>query len=248
MVSKDKIDLMTVALVGVGIINPFVQLGILGAIGTESSFDPKSEYSYKNTSNSRLRSIFSSRLNLYSEDQLTSLKTNDVAFYDVIYGGRYGNTNLGDGWKYRGRGFNQLTFKDNYKKFGSIVGVDLVNNPDLLNDFGVAAKVAAAYFAENFKIGTNNGMLKSKIGVSSVNDIKDVETGTKLALQVNAGWGTDLSSDFLKEVYQKELANAKAILETIKANPGATAGVSILLLIGAFFLVRSLIKKKKKAG
>jgi len=44
---------------------------------------------------------------------------------------RYGNVNAGDGWKYRGRGYVQLTWFTNYQKLGDILGVDLVNDPDL---------------------------------------------------------------------------------------------------------------------
>jgi putative chitinase len=42
-----------------------------------------------------------------------------------------GNRNKGDGYKYRGRGYVQLTWHINYAKFGKILGVDLVGNPDL---------------------------------------------------------------------------------------------------------------------
>lgn len=39
-----------------------------------------------------------------------------------VYGGRMGNTEPGDGWKFRGRGYIQLTGKDNYTKFASNIG------------------------------------------------------------------------------------------------------------------------------
>jgi putative chitinase len=49
-----------------------------------------------------------------------------------IYGGRMGNLQDGDGWKYHGRGLIQLTGRDNYKAFSDSTGVDAINNPDLL--------------------------------------------------------------------------------------------------------------------
>jgi predicted chitinase len=51
--------------------------------------------------------------------------------YFKKYDGRYGNVNPGDGYRYRGRGPVQLTFLDNYAKFGKLLGLDLVNDPDL---------------------------------------------------------------------------------------------------------------------
>jgi predicted chitinase len=70
---------------------------------------------------------------------------------DVIYGGRMGNDKPGDGYRYRGRGFIQITGKENYDKVGKLIGVDLVNNPDLANDPEVAAKIVPAFFKLRLK-------------------------------------------------------------------------------------------------
>jgi len=73
---------------------------------------------------------------------------------NVIYGGRMGNAE-NEGFKYRGRGLIQLTGKDNYAKFGKMIGVDLVNNPDLANDPNIAQQIAAAYFGDKQKKGVD---------------------------------------------------------------------------------------------
>ena len=78
----------------------------------------------------------------------------EEAVGNVIYGGRMGNKE-DEGYKYRGRGLIQLTGKDNYKKFGDMIGVDLVKNPDMANDPAIAQKLAAAYFSEKEKKGVN---------------------------------------------------------------------------------------------
>lgn len=52
-----------------------------------------------------------------------------------------GNIHAGDGPKYCGRGFVQLTWHDNYMRAMAVVGVDLVNHPDLAMRPDIAAKV-----------------------------------------------------------------------------------------------------------
>ena len=51
-----------------------------------------------------------------------------------VYGGRMGNgdESSGDGYKYHGRGYIQLTGKNNYTSFSDFIGEDCVENPDLI--------------------------------------------------------------------------------------------------------------------
>lgn len=69
-----------------------------------------------------------------------------------VYGGRMGNKEAGDGYKYRGRGYIQLTGKDNYAAASKAIGVDLLSNPDLAAEHDTAVKVAA-WFWKSKKIG-----------------------------------------------------------------------------------------------
>lgn len=69
-----------------------------------------------------------------------------------VYADRMGNGNeaSGDGWKFRGRGYIQLTGKGNYTKFTQFIGEDCVSNPDL-----VATKyplASAAFFFDVNKL------------------------------------------------------------------------------------------------
>ena len=68
----------------------------------------------------------------------------------IRYQGRtdLGNTQPGDGYRYRGRGWIQLTGRFNYRKFGKRLGLDLEGNPDLAARPDVAAQLAVAYWSD----------------------------------------------------------------------------------------------------
>lgn len=66
-------------------------------------------------------------------------------------GRELGNTQPGDGYKYRGRGYIQLTGKDNYQKFAQFSGIDVVNNPDLVATPAVGAEAALWYWKTRVK-------------------------------------------------------------------------------------------------
>ena len=60
-----------------------------------------------------------------------------------VYGGRMGNTQPGDGWRFIGRGLLQITGRESYEKYGRSLGIDLAGNPDLAFDAAWALKIAA---------------------------------------------------------------------------------------------------------
>lgn len=67
-----------------------------------------------------------------------------------VYANRMGNKDedSGDGYRYRGRGYLQITGKNNYKEFSDFVGEDCVANPDLIaTKYPLAS--AAFYFHRN---------------------------------------------------------------------------------------------------
>ena len=64
-----------------------------------------------------------------------SYQRNPQKIANKVYSSRMGNgdENSGDGYKFRGRGYIQLTGRDNYTAFGKSINEDIANNPDLVS-------------------------------------------------------------------------------------------------------------------
>ena len=86
---------------------------------------------------------------------------------NTVYSNRMGNGTIesGDGWKHRGMGLKQLTGKDNHKRCGEYLGVDLVEHPELLLEPIFAARSAGWFWQTNnlnrfADVGDIKGMTK----------------------------------------------------------------------------------------
>src|SRR5262245_35351949 len=62
---------------------------------------------------------------------------------------RLGNTEAGDGKRFKGRGPIQLTGRDNYRRYGRTLGVDLVGQPELAATPQVGFRVAGLFWKQN---------------------------------------------------------------------------------------------------
>lgn len=93
--------------------------------------------------------------------------------YFLKYEGRkdLGNTQKGDGLKYKGRGFIQITGRANYTELSKFSGVDFIANPELLEQES-NAMVSAIWFW-------------NKRGLNSLADKDDVKAITK---KINGGF------------------------------------------------------------
>ena len=80
--------------------------------------------------------------------------------YDMKYSPKtakiLGNKHAGDGARYHGRGFVQLTGRDNYRMASDALGIDLLKNPELASKPEVAAKIAVWYWNTRVKPNVRN--------------------------------------------------------------------------------------------
>lgn len=101
-------------------------------------------FNYRNPM--RLDAVFSAVRG--TEDAKALIARGGQAIANRVYAGRLGNGDeaSGDGWRYRGSGYKQLTGRANYRDIGSKVGIDLEGHPELARDPVGAARVAFAFW------------------------------------------------------------------------------------------------------
>jgi len=97
-----------------------------------------------------------------------------------------GNTVQGDGFKYRGRGCVQLTWKNNYKKASKKFDVDFVAEPDLAGDFRYAVPIMVW--------GMEEGIFTGKSLRDYINEYKIDYTGSRKI--INAQIEAELIASF----------------------------------------------------
>jgi predicted chitinase len=114
-----------------------------------------------------------------------------------VYANRMGNgsTASGDGFRFRGRGYLQLTGRDNYRKFGARVGIDLVSDPERAAEPATAWLIAASYLASRSRAGRtalewadeNNVEMVTRIVNGGTNGLHDRKILTARALSALGG-------------------------------------------------------------
>jgi putative chitinase len=85
-----------------------------------------------------------------TEASAAAYARNPQKIANKVYGNRMGNGNeaSGEGFKFRGRGYIQLTGKENYTAFGKAIGEDILANPDKVAST-YALLSAAWFFSKN---------------------------------------------------------------------------------------------------
>lgn len=202
-----------------GLTNPFLQAAILSIVYKETNFVLGRENMNYNSAQ-RLAFVFPSYFP--DVDSAMPYVKNPQALANKVYGGKYGNTGPDDGWLYRGSGWNGLTFKSNYEKIGKMIGEDLVNHPELMNDITIASKALAAY--NKMALENSGGRLQSEVGANDINDFSDIETAVRAAMRATAGWKSSTSGNIFKEGEQRALEVAPGFYNLIRTlSPEAIA-------------------------
>ncbi len=178
-----------------GILNRYIQAGIIGTAYKECGLVPVRENLFYSE-----KAILRVWPNM-DKSMVPKLVGNAQVLGNYMYGGKYGNL-PNEGYKFRGGGYTQITYKSTYERLGKIVGVDLVADPDKIDDPAIASDVEAAFFAPEIMAGFSAKSFV-KFGLESLADVTDTDKGLKVAIQINAGRGTNWQNNIVQEGYIK---------------------------------------------
>lgn len=146
---------------------------LLANVKVESGFSLNEE-SHRYTV-SRARETFPTSLKRVSDSAIIdAVAKGKSSFFELVYGhstarGKdLGNVKPGDGGKYFGRGYIQLTGLYNYTQFAKWSGLDVVSDPDLLSRDHAAAIAAAVWYWAQFVMKKNlqRDIKKSSLAVN----------------------------------------------------------------------------------
>ena len=209
-VSPGKIPILNKLMDEAGIKNRYMRIAFLGVMAKESGIGRRmQEKGWHKAANSKVRDKFGRKAKgadgeRMPDAEMDKLRSNYRRFFNHIYGG-ISPVNAGewsdhrapeggkksDGSEYVGRGLNGLTYKASYKKYGKIIGEDLLGNPDLLATFPVAAKLAVAMLADTLDIkGTAKKRKSPNLNWRTCDQgPQNQQEANMIAAGANAGWG-----------------------------------------------------------
>lgn len=129
-----------------GITSPLARAHFLGQVSHECGAGEEM-IENMNYSQQGLINTWPSR---FDHDRAARYAHNPMMIGDTVYGGRMGNLPppSNDGYNFRGRGLTQLTGKGDYDKVGKALDLDLVSNPDLINDPAHILEIGAYDFVK----------------------------------------------------------------------------------------------------
>jgi len=115
----------------------------------ESGLVPKREDGFYRTAD-RLQAVFPSFFDPKHGGRYNAANylQNPEALFNLVYAGKRGNGDVasGDGFRFRGGGIIQTTFRNGYAQTGRLIGQDLERRPELIEEIGVSVQAACAYW------------------------------------------------------------------------------------------------------
>ena len=149
-------------------LQPNVIKNIMGNLVKESNmkFDKSENLNYSTVKIAKDAGI--KNINKLKNSEIKKLLNSPEDFANVAYANRMGNTEEGDGYKYRGRGYIQITGKDNYQMIADSLGMpEIVENPDLILDNPkIALNAMYAYIEKN---NLDDPKLTTKQAIDKIN-------------------------------------------------------------------------------
>lgn len=147
--TKDRETQLLQAATKAGITSKMELANFMAQVGHESGGLTRLEEGFRYTKGTwqiPVRSAMREGKEALEEARLEALQGKPEKLGELMYGGRMGNDEPGDGYKFHGRGYMQLTGKDNYRAAGEALGLDLVKHPELAAEPENAAKIATWYW------------------------------------------------------------------------------------------------------
>lgn len=157
-----------------GITSPKELANFMAQVGHESGNLSRLNESFRYTKSAEqvssvVRSAMREGRASLEEARLEALDGKPQALAELMYGGRMGNDQPGDGYQYRGRGYIQLTGKNQYEAAGQALGMDLVKNPDLAAEPENAARIAVWYWQQNVPAQTRENVRTAGAAINGAN-------------------------------------------------------------------------------
>lgn len=206
---RDRAESLLVAAYRSGITDPKELANFMGQVQHESQNFSRLEENL-NYSGDRLNAVFPGRNGLTAKkaEEIASIADRTErhkAVADQIYGGTWGkhnlgNTEKGDAYTFRGRGYIQLTGRDNYERHGKGAGLDLTHHPELAAQQGNAERLATNYWqsAVHPNVGARTDP-KEAGSIINTGEAGNTPKGLADRRTFAAAWETALDKGYLQE-------------------------------------------------
>jgi putative chitinase len=125
---------------------------------------------------------------------------------------RLGNTEAGDGRRFKGRGPIQLTGRANYQRFGTTLGVDLLADPARAASPDVAFRIAGLFWQRN--------------GLNELADLATADAFVRITKRINGGTNGLADRERFYAVARQVLGVADAVMPAKAAAAPGPAGAS----------------------